>query len=285
MTARFSEPDPWLYRHSRTVLTVLSVMGAVLTAYLTISKFQATEVALCSGEGMSCDLVLGSRWAMFLGLPTALWGLLAYLGVLALAVVPQSLPLVKQWRWPVLFGLTTAMAAFEVYMLYLMVGVLKSFCLYCTVSIVLVAAIWVTTLIGRNWIDLGQLLFNGTIISLCTLVFTVGVYANQTPPPSPLAVNLAAHLEEVGGTMYGAHWCPACAQQKEYFGSAFKDVPYVECSPNGDRGTPPAQECIDKGVQRYPTWFIDGEPTPGVFPLEDLAQMTGYQFTEADLAS
>src|SRR5579885_3423480 len=29
--------------------------------------------------------------------------------------------------------------------------------------------------------------------------------------------------------MYGAFWCPHCAEQKEMFGSSFKYAPYIEC--------------------------------------------------------
>jgi uncharacterized membrane protein/glutaredoxin len=275
--AYLNEPDPWLYQYSRPILAGLSGCGALLTAYLTINKLTEQKVAFCTTDG-GCDLVLSSRWATFLGAPTALFGLLGFLGILLLTLLPDTIALVKRWRWPALFGLGTAMAAFEMYMLYLMVGVLKQFCLYCTASILLVAALWLVALLGHRWLDWGQLGFSYVLISLSTLVFTVGVYANQSPPPSPLALGLAEHLKQINGAMYGASWCPHCLEQKELFGSAFKKVPYVECSPNGP-GTPQAEICTEKGVKSYPTWIIHDTLYEGVRSLESLAAASGFPTT------
>ena len=51
---------------------------------------------------------------------------------------------------------------------------------------------------------------------------------------SPQAVSLAKRLREAGAKMYGAFWCSHCQEQKVYFGAdAQKDLPYVECFPEG----------------------------------------------------
>jgi uncharacterized membrane protein len=268
------QEETWLQRHSRLILTILAGLGSFLTAYLTFTKLTEQTAAFCTGDG-GCDLVLSSRWATFLGVPTALLGFLGFVGVVILAQLPDS-SLVKKWRWPALFGLVTAMVSFELYMAYLMVGVLKQFCLYCTMSILLVAGLGVVTLFGYRWLDLTKLVFNFILISLVTLITTIGVYANQTPPASPFARGLAEHLQQIDGAMYGAYWCPACQQQKDLFGSAFKNVPYVECSPNG-RGAPQAEACSEAGVQSYPTWIIEGQSYRGVRSLEALAEISGYE--------
>ncbi len=74
--------------------------------------------------------------------------------------------------------------------------------------------------------------------------------------------------------MYGAFWCPHCEAQKELFGPALDNVPYVECDPGGE--SPQPQLCQDKGIQGYPTWEIDGEFYPGVRSLEELATLTRF---------
>ncbi len=172
------------------------------------------------------------------------------------------------------------MVAFEIYMGYLMVAVLRQVCMYCITSILLVAGIALVTFLGHRWQDWGMMGFSGILIAAFTLVATVGVYANQVPPSSPFAVGLANHLQAIDGTMYGAYWCPHCEEQKSLFGPVFKEVPYVECSPNG-RGTPPAQACLDAGIQSYPTWIIDGESYRGRRSLEELAQISGYDPEES----
>ena len=51
---------------------------------------------------------------------------------------------------------------------------------------------------------------------------------------SPQAVSLAKKLRAAGAKMYGAFWCSHCQEQKAEFGAAAqKDLPYVECYPQG----------------------------------------------------
>jgi len=77
-----------------------------------------------------------------------------------------------------------------------------------------------------------------------------------------------------GAKMYGAYWCPHCADQKELFGSSFQFAPYVECGIKGSRNE--AQVCVDAGVKRFPTWtFADGAKVEGEHTLEFLGQETG----------
>jgi hypothetical protein len=74
--------------------------------------------------------------------------------------------------------------------------------------------------------------------------------------------------------MYGAYWCPHCAEQKEEFGASFKYVNYVECAIRGSRDLTPA--CTAANVQHFPSWqFGDGPLVENVFPLEELSDKTG----------
>jgi phage baseplate assembly protein gpV len=74
--------------------------------------------------------------------------------------------------------------------------------------------------------------------------------------------------------MYGAYWCPHCAEQKEMFESSFQYVPYVECGVPGSRDEAPA--CKDAGIKHFPTWqFADGERREGTQPLQALGTKTG----------
>lgn len=74
--------------------------------------------------------------------------------------------------------------------------------------------------------------------------------------------------------MYGAYWCPHCADQKQIFGSSFEYVSYVECGIRGSRAEAP--ECVQAGIQHFPTWqFGDGERREGFTPLKTLSEKTG----------
>ena len=76
--------------------------------------------------------------------------------------------------------------------------------------------------------------------------------------------------------MYGAYWCPHCAEQKEMFGESFALAPYVECGVAGDRRAE-QQVCKDAGIQHFPTWQFPptGERVEAVIPLADLSTRTG----------
>jgi len=79
----------------------------------------------------------------------------------------------------------------------------------------------------------------------------------------------SACLTEKGATMYGASWCPHCADQKALFGTSFEKVNYVECTTN-------EQKCADEGIKYLPTWkFADGSTRTGVQQFSDLAEKTG----------
>jgi hypothetical protein len=74
--------------------------------------------------------------------------------------------------------------------------------------------------------------------------------------------------------MYGAYWCPHCAEQKEMFESSFQYVPYVECGVPGSRDEAPV--CKDAGIKHFPTWrFGDGESREGTQTLPALGTKTG----------
>jgi hypothetical protein len=74
--------------------------------------------------------------------------------------------------------------------------------------------------------------------------------------------------------MFGAYWCPHCAEQKEEFGGSFRYVNYVECAIKGSSEMSPA--CKAAGVQHYPTWQFGASPlVEGKFPLQELSDKTG----------
>jgi hypothetical protein len=81
-------------------------------------------------------------------------------------------------------------------------------------------------------------------------------------------------LTSKSAKMYGAWWCPHCADQKEMFGYAFQYVNYTECSPEGERTM--NQTCTQAGIKGYPTWqFADGSRVVGPQPLNVLGEKTG----------
>ena len=111
-------------------------------------------------------------------------------------------------------------------------------------------------------------------IAVLILVVAGGLYLFLNHKKTRHLNAFAQCLSAKGAKMYGAFWCPHCADQKEMFGSSFQYAPYVECGVKGSHVT--AQVCTDANVKHYPTWvFADGSRVEGAHPLEFLSQETG----------
>lgn len=123
------------------------------------------------------------------------------------------------------------------------------------------------------------------LVAIAILAIATGCSSNQASSPSANPVSsspqevtpeqaLANHLSENDAKMYGAFWCPHCADQKAMFGDAFQAIDYVECDPEGENPQP--ELCQDVGIEGYPTWEIDGQLYPGVRSLDELAALSNY---------
>jgi len=109
----------------------------------------------------------------------------------------------------------------------------------------------------------------GLIVLVSLLVFFISSVQSKPGPYD----SFSQCLTEKGVTMYGAYWCPHCANQKKLFGSSFKYVTYVECDSKGPDAQP--ELCQQKGIESYPTWEINGQMQSGEIPLPVLAEKSG----------
>ena len=75
---RSSRSLPWLHRWSRPIIGAIAITGAILTAYLTVTKLTGGEVVCGIGEAgkftSGCKDVLSSPYATVFGLPLSLFG-------------------------------------------------------------------------------------------------------------------------------------------------------------------------------------------------------------------
>ena len=130
-------------------------------------------------------------------------------------------------------------------------------------------------------------------VSLFTLVLaTVFMFGASCSKPAttvkgdPRAAQVAQALTDAEVKFYGASWCPHCAEQKQMFGDAVKQLPYIECStPDKQHQT---QVCIDAAIKAYPTWdFGAGEQGnrdryEGVLTIDQLIDKAHLSIASAD---
>jgi len=90
------------------------------------------------------------------------------------------------------------------------------------------------------------------------------------------SVAFAKFLKDNDVVKYSAYWCPNCRNQGELFGKqAYQELNVVECARDGKNSQ--TQLCVDKKIQGFPSWEINGNIIIGVQTLEELSELTGYQ--------
>ena len=292
---------PWIHRWSRTVMGAIAALGVVETAYLTIAKFTTGSV-ICPTSG--CDKVLNSPYAIVFGtVPLSLLGCLAYLSIAILALAPKAVnpntnkglhSQLENKTWQALFIITAAMVIFSSYLMYLMAFEIKELCIYCISSAVLSLSLFVLVLVGREWEDIGQLVFTGILVAMVSSIGALGLYNSVRSPAAsvstpgivapavtttsgPAQLALVRHFREIGAKEYGAYWCPHCHDQKMLFGKeAAALIDYVECDPKGQNSRAQLCQAAAANVKGFPTWEIKGQFYSGTQSLEKLADVSGY---------
>lgn len=309
---------PWIHKWSRPLISVIAGCGVLTTGYLAIEKLtggSANCVAEAGAKG--CNDVLSSPWATVFGQPLALFGFLAYTSMVILALAPLALNLgekshnrrqLEEWTWGLLLVGAIAMSVFSSYLMYLLAFQIKAFCPYCIGSAVFSFCLLTLTLIGREWEDIGQILFIAVIVGTVTLTGTLGIYAgvNQLGPETgkptqisfvpqsepnptlggweisttsgPAEISLAKYLVKIGAKEYVAYWCPHCHEQKMLFGKEayqiINDSIKTECAAGGYKAKP--ESCQAANITSYPTWIINGNHYSGVQNLDELAKVSSY---------
>ena len=127
----------------------VALAGAFVALYLTLYKFGVFGELKC-GIG-SCETVNTSRWATFLGLPVAAWGLGFYLATLAVALLgvqeryADSLVVSR-----VLVGMSAVGVLFSGWLTYLEAFVIHAYCLWCLISAAIVTMIFAVSVVDMR---------------------------------------------------------------------------------------------------------------------------------------
>ena len=107
---------------------------------------------------------------------------------------------------------------------------------------------------------------------LILTIFISGCTSTQPVEKSELD-EFAKCLKESGLEMYGSMTCSVCKKQRDLFGSSFQFVGEIECHPQGENSQ--TELCLEKNVERTPTWIINDEKHEGYQTLETLSELSG----------
>ena len=286
---------------ARIAMAVLATVGLIDTGSITLKRWGLLGNLTCPMGADGCDKVLNSAWGtVFAGIPLSMVGVLAYGAVLLMALLPllpglqENKSDLSRRTWWGLFTVSLGMAVFSGVLLGVMLLKIQAFCFFCVLSAALSLALFVLSIVGGGWDDLGQLAFRGVLLALAVLLGGLiwasvvdpnrpeavasgsGVAPLVTTESTPASIALAEHLTSSGAVMYSAYWCPHCHEQKELFGKQASDqLKVVECAPDGENNQ--ADLCRSKGLEGFPSWEINGSIDSGVKGLDTLAELSGYK--------
>jgi uncharacterized membrane protein len=275
-----SSRDKTNSKYFKPAVLILSVIGFLLSVYLTYLHYTEGHAAFCS-QGSDCDAVRQSSYSSIFGVPVALFGAIAYALILWFTYVSIS----KSLRWLLLYIISLAGFVFSVYLTYLELFVIKAICPYCVISALIMTAIFIMIAFRKAEFYPKLSSLHTAVLTVCVLgVVVIGSSAFQsdslesqnegTSTANSFQLGLAKHLRQNGAKMYGSYKCPHCNAQKALFGAASKYVDYVECAPEGPNTR--SNLCFSRGIMNYPTWEIKGKYYEGAKSLAELSQLSGY---------
>jgi uncharacterized membrane protein len=124
------------------IVAALALAGIFLSLYLLLYKLGMIGALTCSVG--SCETVNTSKWARFLGLPVAGWGVAWYLATFVLAMVSLQDRFADSRSMSLVMLLMTGSGlAFSVYLTWLELFVIHAICQWCVVSAVLVLVMFI----------------------------------------------------------------------------------------------------------------------------------------------
>ena len=186
------------------LLSGLAAAGMLVAAYLSWLKVTGSGAALCA-TGSGCDIVQASRYATFLWVPTALWGLVAYavIGVLAwVGLTPRN--------WLIAFVFAAGGVGVSAYLTWLSVFDIGATCVWCLTSGVILVAILAVLVMrrpaARARIGSARLASYGVISAVGAIIGAAFVFAAPFSAPAGYQSALARHLADTKAVMYGAFW-------------------------------------------------------------------------------
>jgi uncharacterized membrane protein len=134
-------------RH-RQAIALLALVGCFVAFYLWLHALGYGGEIKCGASG-GCEVVQTSRWAVFLGLPVALHGVIGYFAILVVAIAALRPAALARRGWDALLAaLATVGVLFTGYLTYLELFVIHAICRWCVGSAVIITALWIVSLLS-----------------------------------------------------------------------------------------------------------------------------------------
>ena len=119
------------------------------------------------------------------------------------------------------------MVIFSSYLMYLMAFEFKELCIYCITSALFLLSLFVLVLVGREWEDIGQLVFTGILVVMVSSIGALGLYNSvNSPPPIVSTPGIAPPAVTTTSAQQKLLW-PATSDKSARKNTALTGVPTV----------------------------------------------------------
>lgn len=130
---------------NRMIMAVLALGGLVIATYMLLYKLGALPAVAC-GNG-ACEVVQASPWAVFLGIPVPLIGVLGYGLLLGLALAGVQARFARNRGIAVaLFAFATVAFAFSIYLSWVEATLIGAWCRWCIGSAVVAMGLFLCSI-------------------------------------------------------------------------------------------------------------------------------------------
>jgi uncharacterized membrane protein len=129
----------------RIAAAILALAGSGITTYLVWERYHGNAPVCALGGG--CLTVQRSEWATVAGVPVAILGLVAYVGMFVCALVPRQIAALGSLFLSLLGVMLSG------YLTYLELFSIHAVCEWCVTSAVVVTLLLVASVIRLMWLD------------------------------------------------------------------------------------------------------------------------------------
>ena len=130
----------------RMIIAALALGGVGLATYLAMYKLGMIGTLACNVG--HCETVNLSKWATFLGIPVAVWGVGFYVVLFLVALAGTTDRFVDApWVSHALLALTGWGVLFSAWLTYLELYVIHAVCMFCVISAILVTVTFLVSVL------------------------------------------------------------------------------------------------------------------------------------------
>jgi uncharacterized membrane protein len=129
----------------RQITIALTIIGLLVSIYMTIYKFTNNE-SMCIGSS-GCSEVNASRYSEINGIPVAVLGVIGYAAILALLFLEQKPGFIQENGSMIFFGISLIGFLFTLYLIYLEIALIKAYCPFCLASQAVMIVLFIISVI------------------------------------------------------------------------------------------------------------------------------------------